>query len=235
MRKFFYIGVYLLIVFSSQAIADGLVVDKVYHPYVTAGEQSVEWRLLSSETSIENRLGQRFGYGFSLTDNMTLESYLVAERDVEGEFKLQAFETELRWMLTEQGQYWADWGLLFEAEVADRNGGKDYEITTGVMFEKEIDKTSLTLNLFIVQEWGSSVPTETEIEMRGQYRYRYKPAMQPAIEFYSGQDFFGIGPAIIGLKRFSGKKQLKWEVGFISEIAHHGKDHSLRMALEFEF
>jgi hypothetical protein len=227
------VAIYLFTI--NHACADGLVVDKVYHPYVTAGEQSVEWRLLSSETSHQNRLGQRLGYGFSLADNMTLESYLIAERNQNQDFELQAFETELRWMLTEQGQYWADWGLLFEVELADRNGGRNYEVTSGVMFEKEFDKTSLTVNAFIVQEWGQTVPTEIEFELRGQYRYRFRPEIQPAIELYTGENFVGIGPAIIGLKRFDGKKQLKWEVGFISEIAHDGKDHSLRLALEFEF
>ncbi|NVK25028.1 MAG: hypothetical protein HWE10_08890 [Gammaproteobacteria bacterium] len=234
MRLVQIITLFLLII-TFGVNADGLVVDKVYHPYVTAGEQSVEWRLLSSETSTKNRLGQRFGYGFSLTEDMTLESYLVAERDENNNFGVQAFETELRWMLTEQGQYWADWGLLLEAEIADVDGGRNYEITAGAMFEKEIDKTSLTVNLFVVQEWGETVPNETELEVRAQYRYRYRSEIQPAIELYTGENFIGVGPAIIGLKRFGGKKQLKWELGFITEVAHDGKDHSLRMALEYEF
>ena len=47
------------------ATADGLVVDKVYHPYVIANEQEFEWRLLSSQMDKGNRLGQRLGYGHS--------------------------------------------------------------------------------------------------------------------------------------------------------------------------
>jgi hypothetical protein len=35
---------------SAPAMADGIVVDKVYHPYVIANEREVEWRLLSSQT-----------------------------------------------------------------------------------------------------------------------------------------------------------------------------------------
>jgi hypothetical protein len=39
----------------------------------------------------------------------------------------------------------------------------------------------------------------------------------------------------MGTYRFEGQKQLKWEAGFISEISHSGKDHTLRFALEYEF
>ena len=50
---------------AAAATADGLVVDKVYHPYVIANEQEFEWRLLSSQLDKGNRLGQRLGYGHS--------------------------------------------------------------------------------------------------------------------------------------------------------------------------
>jgi predicted subunit of tRNA(5-methylaminomethyl-2-thiouridylate) methyltransferase len=220
---------------SSSVIADGVVVDKVYHPYVTANEQSVEWRFLSSETDTNNRLGQRIGYGFSMSPNLILETYIIAERDRSDDFLVQAIETELRWMITEQGQYWADWGALFEVEAAERDGGRNYEITSGVIFEKEINRSSVTMNFFVVQEWGETIKTEMETEFRFQYRYRYRSEIQPAIELYTGENYVGIGPAMIGLKRFSGQKQLKWEAGFITEVAHEQKDISIRLALEFEF
>ena len=61
------------------------------------------------------------------------------------------------------------------------------------------------------------------------------PAFQPAIELYTGQDFTGAGPAFMGIQRFSGQKQLKWEAAFISGLNSHGKDHTLRIAVEYEF
>lgn len=226
----------ILLSLSSMVVqADGVVVDKVYHPYVTANEKEFEWRLLSSETDEANRLAQRLGYGQSILENLALDFYLIAERDDYKDFTLQAVEVEARWMMTEQGQYWADWGLLFEVEAAERNDNKSFEITSGLIFEKEFGKKSLTMNLFLIQEWGDVIPTEMETEFRLKYRYRYLPGFQPAIELYTGEDFLGIGPAMMGVHRFNGQKQLKWEVGFITEIAHSGKDHSLRFALEYEF
>ncbi|MEM5510268.1 hypothetical protein WNY98_15430 [Pseudoalteromonas sp. AS71] len=222
-----------LLVFSIQAKADGIVVDKVYHPYVLPFEREFEWRLVSHQTDSGNILAQRLGGGGAINDTMALEGYLVGERDDNGDFGIEAYELELRWQLIEQGKLWADWGALFELEK--KHNEDVYEATSGFVIEKEFGKTSLTLNAFLVYEWGQYIKNEWESEFRAQYRYRYRSAFQPSIEVYVGEDFVGIGPGFIGLQRFDGQKQLKWEAGFITEISQSEKNHSFRLALEFEF
>ena len=223
----------LLLLYASTIVADGMVVDKVYHPYVLANEKEFEWRLMSSQTDDDNRLAQRLGYGQSIYEDVAVEIYLIGERDHEQDFDIQAFEIEARWMLTEQGQFWADWGMLFEFEK--QKNVDNYEATAAIIFEKEFGITSLTMNLFAIHEWGETIEREWETEFRMQYRYRYLPQVQPSIELYAGEEFVGIGPAIMGIQRFEGQKQLKWEAGFITEIAHSGKDHTVRIAIEYEF
>ena len=61
------------------------------------------------------------------------------------------------------------------------------------------------------------------------------PQVQPAIEIYVGEDYTGIGPAFMGIQRFNGQKQLKWEMGFITGLNGDNKDHILRLAIEYEF
>lgn len=223
----------LLSLCSSLALADGIVVDKVYHPYVIANEREVEWRILSSQTDELNRLAQRLGVGYSITENMAIEAYIIGERDGTRDFDVSAFEIEARWMITEQGQYWADWGAVFEVE---RNTlTNSYETSLGIITEKEFEKTSLTLNLFLIFEKGANIDAEFETEFRAKYRYRYMAEIQPAIELYAGENYFGIGPAIMGVHRFKGQEQIKWEAGFITELSNSGKDHSFRLSIEYEF
>ncbi len=222
-----------LVIVSLQALADGMVVDKVYHPYVTANEQEFEWRFMSSQTDNDNVLAQRLGYGQAITENVAVEFYVFGERDEQSNFEVAGYEIESRWMLTQQGQYWADWGAVFEFEK--RKALDDYEATAGLIFEKEIGRTSVTMNLFLIREWGETVKSEWETEFRFQYRYRYLPAVQPSFELYSGEDFIGIGPGFMGVYRIDGQEQIKWESGFITEIAHSGKNHTLRFAIEYEF
>jgi hypothetical protein len=52
---------------------------------------------------------------------------------------------------------------------------------------------------------------------------------------YSGENYLGIGPAFMGVQRFDGQKQLKWEVGFITGVDSRSKGHILRVAIEYEF
>ena len=223
----------LFICFGSIAYADGVVIDKVYHPYVLPNEREVEWRLFSHRENENNKLAQRIAYGQSVSENLMLEFYLVGERDIYNDFSLTSYELEARWMLTEQGEYWADWGLLFEIEK--ENQKQNWEVTSGVLVEKEFGRTSLTLNAFIIYEWGNTITSEFETEFRLKYRYRYLEQFQPAIELYSGENYLGIGPAFMGLQRFSAQKQLKWEIGFITGIDSSSKGHVLRLAVEYEF
>ncbi|MDN3476513.1 hypothetical protein [Pseudoalteromonas sp. APC 3355] len=222
-----------VLLLPTQANADGIVVDKVYHPYVLPFEREFEWRLVSHQTDSGNILAQRLGSGGAINDTMALEGYIVGERDDNGDFGLEAYELELRWQLIEQGKLWADWGALFELEK--KHNEDVFEATSGFVIEKEFGKTSLTMNAFLVYEWGQDIQNEWESEFRAQYRYRYRSAFQPSIEVYVGEDFVGIGPGFIGLQRFDGQKQLKWEAGFITEISQSEKNHSFRLALEFEF
>ncbi len=224
---------FLYSLMSLPGYADNAVVDKVYHPYVMPNEQEFEWRFVSRELGDRNVLTQRVGYGYAVREDLSIEVYLIGERDNEDNFGLQAYEVEARWMLTEQGQYWADWGLLFELEKEHQKD--NWEFSTALLFEKEIGRTSLTVNLFAEYEWGNSISNEFESEVRINYRYRWKSAFQPAIELYSGKGIFGIGPAIMGLYRYEKQKQLKWELGFITGLNGNDKNHSLRFALEWEF
>ena len=223
----------LVVVINHTAIADGVVVDKVYHPYVLPNEREFEWRMLSHQNDDGNSLGHRLAYGQSLTEHLMVEVYIVGERDSTGDFGLSAYEVETRWMITEQGEYWADWGMLLEVEKEHKLD--IWEVTTGLLFEKEFGRNSLALNAFLIYETGGDIESEFEGEFRLQYRYRWLPQVQPAIEFYMGEDCTGIGPAFMGIQRFEGQKQLKWEAGFITGLNGDSKDHILRVAIEYEF
>lgn len=215
--------------------ADGVVVDKVYSPHVLPLEREIEWRVMSRNSDeLGNELGQRLGFGHSLTEYVTMELYIVGEREEQSDdFGLAGYEVEARWMLTDQGEYWADWGVLFEIEKEHTQD--NWEVATGILAEKEFGKASITVNLFAIYEWGHTIANEWETEARIKLRYRWMPEIQPAIEIYTGEDYVGVGPALQGIYRYSGQKQIKYELGFISELTNNGKDHILRFALEYEY
>lgn len=234
--KILFCGLVLLMLVCTEVQADGRVVDKVYHPYVQPLEREFEYRFVyqkQAEHPDNNAMGQKVGYGFSIAERMALETYLIAERVSPEDYKLTGFELELRWMLTEQGEYNADWGLLFELER--QNNRDNYELTTGLLVEKEFGPTSLTLNALAVYEWGQTLESELEAEFRLQYRYRWYPQVQPAVEFYAGENYKGAGPTLLGVHKFSGLEQLKWEFGVVFAIDAATVNNTLRFAIEYEF
>ena len=229
------IVVLILCLVCGLARADGTTVDKVYHPYVLPLEREFEWRIMFQEEEShpgDNVLSQRLGYGHGLSETVSLEAYLIGERAGGENFAVTGYELELRWMLTEQGELWADWGMLFEFEREE--DGDNFEATAGVLFEKEIGRTSLTINVFAIYEWGQ-IENEWESEFRLKYRYRWIPQVQPAVEVYAGEDFLGIGPAFMGVQRYEKQKQLKWEAGLIFGIGADSTETTFRFALEYEF
>lgn len=222
--------------FHGFAQADGRVVDKVYHPYVQPYEQEFEYRYVyqkQSEHQHDNDMAQKLGYGRAIADKIALELYVMAERRSPQDYHISGYELEMRWMLTEQGQYSADWGLLFELER--ENHTEKYEFTSGILMEKEFGPTSLTINALAVYEWGQAIENELETEFRLQYRYRYLPQLQPAFEFYAGEDYKGAGPSLMGVQKFEQMKMLKWELAVIFAIDASTVNNTLRFALEYEF
>lgn len=219
--------------FSPTAHASSAFVDKVYHPYVLPLEKEIEWRLGFNEEEDhpnDNNMTQSIAFGHSISERVSVELYLTGERSEGEEFKLTAYEVEARWMITDQGEYDIDWGALFEVER--EKGESGWELSAGLLAEKEFGRTSLTANLFVIYETDEN---EKEAEMRLQYRYRWIPQIQPGIELFTGDDFIGIGPAFMGIQRFDGQKQLKWEAGFIFGLDDETADRSFRVGIEYEF
>lgn len=225
-----------MVMVSSTACADGIVIDKVYHPYVDALENEIEYRAVflddPSRFSNIDQLHQ-LSYGRSLGDRFFSEVYLIGARTASSGFDLEAWEIEVKWQLTEQGEYSADWGLFFEFE--DELDASISEITVGLLAEKEIGRWSATANLNLIQEWGSAIKDEFETSVSLQARYRYSRAIEPALELYAGQNTLGLGPAFGGNVNLGIRKSLNWEAGIIMGLDDKTPDSTFRMLLEYEF
>ena len=218
------------------AIADGLVIDKIYHPYVQPLEQELGWRVVVQDNQpgvADHTQLHRFAYGRSLNESWFAEIYLVGEKSDHQSLDTKSIELEAKWQLTEQGEFSADWGLLFELEK-DLHDDK-WEIATGLLVEKEWQKWSSRFNFIIAQEWGSDIADELETTFSVQTRYRYSRLFEPAIELYSGQDTLGVGPVALGQIKLSTRRQIKWEAGVIFGFDEQSPNQTLRFAVEFEF
>lgn len=215
-------------------LADGVIVDKVYDPYVQPLETELEWRLVDqSDDELPDTQKQLFGFGKSLSDRLAFEIYVISWRDSGQSLSFDTYEFELKWQLTEQGEYAFDWGMLFELERSvDANA---WEFSTGLLTSRDIGRVTATANLDLIYEWGERVQSEVETALHVQTRYRLREAFEPALELHMGQDTLALGPAFLGLWRPSQGKKLKWELGIFAGMNSRSPDYTIKANIEFEF
>ncbi|KJS08247.1 MAG: hypothetical protein VR73_06330 [Gammaproteobacteria bacterium BRH_c0] len=216
--------------------ADGIVVDKIYHPYVEPLEQELEWRMVwqDSQPGRDDREQlQRFAYGRAFGERWFGEAYIVTEQSANSSQEVEAVELEVLHQLTEQGEYWADWGMVVELEKYI--GADIWELGTGILAEKELGQWSVTGNVMVSQEWGSDIDDEVESRLGLQARYRYSPFFEPALEFHSGEDTRALGPAMMGSIKLGIRRNLRWELGLLFGLDHASPDQTVRAGVEYEF
>lgn len=221
---------------AAAAHADGIVIDKVYHPYVDALEQELEYRLLLLDEQpalpTPAQLHQ-LSLGTAIGSRVFTELYLTGEKSRTGSFRLEAWEAEVKWQLTEQGEYAVDAGLLFEYEAAQNADVR--ELTAALLLEKEWGLWSGAANLRLIDEWGDDIEQEMETAFAAQVRYRWRQALEPGIEVYVGEGTRGAGPVLQGRIITGVRRNLHWEAGLILELDDDRADKTWRFLWEYEF
>jgi hypothetical protein len=217
-------------------LADGTIIDKIYHPYVQPEEHEIEFRAVienqGDRPSGDNRV-YRLGYGQSFNDRWFGEVYLIGVKNDDQALRLEAYEIEALWQITEQGEYFADWGMLFELE---KERSEDVmEISTALLIETEWQRWTGTANIYGIYEFGDDIDNEFESALTLQTRYRYARAFEPALELYVGEDTKGLGPVMMGRWPFGGGRQLRREGGLIHGLDSETPDQTLSVLLEYEF
>lgn len=222
---------------GTAALADGSAIDKVYHPYVEQLEWELEWRATHArsdpDTGKDRLQTHRLGLGRAVSEYLFVEAYLIGERSATESFDLEAYEAELLWQLTEQGEYALDWGLLFELEKEHREDS--WEAASVLLLEREFGRFSGTANFGVIYEWGEGIRDEWESSFALQLRHRSSPRLEPAVELYAGEDSLGAGPTFLGRERLGSMRALKWEAGVIFGLDGATPDYTLRAVLEYEF
>lgn len=219
---------------SGRLLADAEI-GRVYHPYVAPMEREIEWRSnVIDDPGKSNHKNQKhwLAAGYSINDRWFAEAYVIAAKDNGESLQIEGFELEAKRQLTEQGEYWADWGVLYELERETSENIWEAAVT-GLM-EKEIGATSLAINLSAIYEFGGGIEDEFETAAALQWRWRYTEKFEPALEYYQGDELAALGPVGLGTFRF-GRQQLKWELGLLFAADSVTPDKTYRVLFEYEF
>lgn len=226
----------LLLLHPLAGLADGFVVDKVYTPYVQLLETEIEYRALAihdNSDELDNTIIHKLGIGRAIADHWAAEFYITRYEDKNSSLTIDAYEIEAKWQLTEQGEFDSDFGLIFELEHTQDTPA--WEAASTLVVTRAIGRWVNTANLSLVYEWGNHIEDEVETAISLQGRYRHSAALEPALEFYAGQDTRGIGPVLAGTQRLGSQNQIHWELGTIFGLGSTSPEVSVRLLLEYEF
>ena len=215
-------------------MADGVVIDRIYDPYVQPLESEFEWRLINErDNKMDNVQKQFFGFGKSVSDRWAVELYAIGLKEGSGSLSLDNYELEAKYQLTEQGEYAFDWGMLFELE--HQTDGNTWEFTSSLLAAMDLGRWTASANFGVLYEWGEQIGNEFETTLRGRMRYRFRQWLEPGAEIHIGQDTAAMGPAVSGLLRLSTGRKLRWELGYFAGFDEQSADNTIKANIEFEF
>jgi FTR1 family protein len=219
---------------------------KVYSPRVVKGENEIEYRGFHDFDKDDSRDGGEkhlFAVGRGFTDYWFSELYSVYAKEPGASFKHDAFEWENLFQLTEQGKYWADFGLLTEYELTDH--GAD-EIALAPIIEKTVNRWVATVNLFFEREVGSGREDGTTFAYAARLKYLLHPQFEPAIEAFGEPGKFNhwgtfnrqehwVGPAVYGRYGLGQGKALLYSGALLFGETSQSSDNRAVVRLEYEF
>lgn len=228
-------SILVTILFMAQPSFAG--VDKVYSPLVELGEIELEMRGLLVEDRDASRDGAqktKLGLGYGITSRIFIEGYLEFEKPANGGYELEAYEFEAKFQLSEQGQYFADFGLLTELEKVRQ--ADEWEFKIGPLIQKPVGNWMGTLNLLGETKFGGDASERGEWELlgRAQLKYLSSPRFEPGLEYYGDEGTQALGPAVYGRIDLQRSKIL-WQAGWMIGLDSTTADNTIRWQFEWEF
>ena len=242
MRKIFLARAVALSLVACSSLAMAGPADTVYSPVVEQGE--TEFELRGGYRDFADGPSEHafvFDVGYGVTQNWRTELVLEYSSEEGNPGKLEAWEWENVFVLTEQGKYWADLGLFAEYEHGF-SAGPD-EIKIGPMFQKDIGGTVANLNLLFEREVGSGASDATELAYTWQVRWLGKPALEWGVQGIGGlgeldhlgrDDSHSIGPALFGVHQMADGNKVAYNAAVLAGLNQAAPDVTVRVQLEYE-
>jgi len=221
---------------------------KVYYPAVEYGETEIEVRGhvdFDNRADVDNGQTLKIGAGRGFAPRWFSELYAEVGREPgESAYKVESYEWENLFQLTEQGRYWADLGLLVEYSKARESDDPDkIEITPIV--QKQFGRRLLTLNATFERETGNNAANEWELAYAWQVLWLHREAMNFGIEGYgelgeashwkpADEQEHQVGPVLSGKFGTAGHHGWKYRVALLAGLTSDTPDATLAAALEYE-
>ncbi len=224
--------------------------EKLYSPYVEKGELELEYfgsRSNDGDPAKDNGQQHQFSVGYGVNDWWHAEVYTKYAREPQGETKLDKYEFENIFQLTEPGEYWVDVGAALDYEYTPQRGHPD-TVETRLLLAKDLGLTSHVLNIILEKDVGAGPKAGLEAGGIWSSRYRLSPYFQPGFEInstlgeirhtgsFDAQDHYA-GPMAYGkipLNLPGTADGIKYRIGYLFGVSRAASNGEAVAQLEYE-
>lgn len=158
--------------------------------------------------------------------------------------RVEEFEWENYFQLTEHGEHWLDAGIF--AELSHNRIENENELEIGPMLQRDIGQSQANLNLLFERRIDSPAPGEsirTEVKYQAQWKWYAHPKFQPGFQVFGELGTLGnlhstelrAGPAAFGVLRLGNARNLKYDFAVLAGMTRGTPDTTVRFRLEYEF
>ncbi|TAN02553.1 MAG: hypothetical protein EPN36_16500 [Rhodanobacteraceae bacterium] len=222
--------------------------DVIYSPIVDYREWELELKggMFNWGHGDEGERAAKLSLGYGIAPRWKTE--LVAEyaQTPGSAARVEEYEFENIFQLTEHGAHWLDAGIF--AEFAHNRLEHTNSLVIGPMFQKEIDRTQFNLNLFFARRLsalpeGEADSARNEVKYQAQWKYNLRSTFQPGMQVFGSlgdpahlrSDKLSVGPAFFGVARLGNAKKLRYNAAILAGLTHGTPDTTVRFQLEYEF
>ncbi|PZP84620.1 MAG: hypothetical protein DI582_08260 [Azospirillum brasilense] len=240
-----------LCMLAGMCASPAFAVDKIYMPYVDAGEWELEYfanRSVDDDGALNNAQAHEISLEHGVNDWWQTEVYGIWQKDPGNNLSFDAVEWENIFELTKPGEYWADMGATIAYEWTPDSDQAD-ALEARLLFAKPIGNTINVLNLAIEKEVGAGTQDDLEAALLWSTRYNYSPYFQPGFEIQSefgevndpssfeDQEHY-VGPVFYGTIPFEDEgdeiEGLEYRVGYLFGASSEASDGQVVLQLEYE-
>ena len=232
----------VLTVFAVTFPDEAVAAKNVYSPIVEPGEAEMEYaeNIKRESRSTDREVKLEIGYG--MTEHWFTSVYSEFEGEDSLQFHAVAWENVLQ--LTEQGQYWADWGLYLEYEQSQRAQATN-KWEAKALVEKSLRGFTHTANFILEQHVGDRADSALELAYAWRSAWRYHRWLQPAVEIYgelgktskvafNNHHSHFAGPVISGKVRLTKFSKLGYKAGYLFGLTPESDHGIVTLMLEWE-
>lgn len=220
--------------------------DDVSGAVVEEGEKEIDLKWgTQKERDGSRTTAASIGLGWGVNSWWFTELYASYQRDGERATRLESWEWENRFQLTETGKYPVDVGFLLEIErPADHVEG--YEVTYGPLFQTDWGEVQGNLNVLIQRHVRAGESFNTELLYQAQVKYRHSAQLEWGVQALGNvgqwdhwavhaQQEHKIGPALFGKVKLGSHQSVNWNAAVLRGLTDATPRTTVRVQTELEF